>query len=146
MTMERKTPRTKPETGHDRFLVNNSPVNRMFILPQSFDALELLPPKLHKFADDANYLASSILRKTARGRPTIVVMCHCGRSTCGTSSANESAGRLLSRYRLLKRFIERQECELIGVPVKLLATPEFRETLKPQDFETAKCQRPRETL
>jgi hypothetical protein len=46
----------------------NSTVNRVFILPASFDALELLPRSLHKFADDARYLASSILRKTARGQ------------------------------------------------------------------------------
>jgi len=44
------------------------PVNRVFILPESFDPLELLPRALHGFADDARYVVSSILRKTARGQ------------------------------------------------------------------------------
>jgi len=44
------------------------PVNREFILPETFDANELLPKSLRKFADDARYLASTILRKTARGQ------------------------------------------------------------------------------
>ena len=47
---------------------NDSPVNHVFILPQSFDPLALLPKSLHKFADDARYVASTVLRKTARGQ------------------------------------------------------------------------------
>lgn len=46
----------------------NPPVNRVFVLPQSFDPIELLPKSLHKFADDGRYIASTILRKTARGQ------------------------------------------------------------------------------
>lgn len=49
-------------------MTNSPPRTHMFILPESFDAIELLPKSLHKFADDANYLASSILWKTARGQ------------------------------------------------------------------------------
>ena len=56
--MTRKSSSTKPETGHDRFLV----------IPASFDPLELLPKPLHKFSDDARYLASTILRETAKGQ------------------------------------------------------------------------------
>jgi hypothetical protein len=56
--MMRKSSSTKPETGHDRFL----------ILPESFDAFELLPKTLHRYADDARYLVSTILRKTAKGQ------------------------------------------------------------------------------
>ena len=44
------------------------PAHREFILPETFDANELLPKSLRKFADDARYLASTILRKTARGQ------------------------------------------------------------------------------
>lgn len=66
--MIRKSSCTKSETGHDRFLVNEPPVQPVFLLPASFDPIELLRKPLHKFADDARYLASTILRKTARGQ------------------------------------------------------------------------------
>ena len=46
----------------------NATNQREFILPSSFDPIELLPPKLHKFADDARCIASMIIRKTARGQ------------------------------------------------------------------------------
>ena len=49
-------------------MTTNPPVNRVFILPASFDAIELLPKSLHKFGDDARYIASTILRKTAKGQ------------------------------------------------------------------------------
>ena len=41
---------------------------REFILPQSFNAHELLPRTLHRYADDARYIASTIIKKTARGQ------------------------------------------------------------------------------
>ena len=46
----------------------NATNQRVFILPASFDPLEMLRPKLHKFADDARYVISTILRKMARGQ------------------------------------------------------------------------------
>lgn len=39
----------------------------MFILPESFDPCEHLPPELHRFSDDARYFVSTILRKSSRG-------------------------------------------------------------------------------
>ena len=54
---------TRLQVGDD-----NPPVNRVFILPASFDPIELLPRPLHKFADDGRYIVSTILRKTARGQ------------------------------------------------------------------------------
>ena len=49
-------------------LTNDPPVNRVFILPASFDPIELLPKPLRKFADDGRYIISTIIRKTARGQ------------------------------------------------------------------------------
>lgn len=60
--MIRKSSSTKPETGHDPL------GQRVFVLPESFDPFELLPKSLHRFADDARYLASTILRETAKGQ------------------------------------------------------------------------------
>lgn len=39
-----------------------------FLLPESFDARDVLPKELHKRADDANYLVSTILKKIAAGK------------------------------------------------------------------------------
>ena len=41
----------------------------------------------------------------------------------------------------LERVTDWQACELLGVPVKLLQTAAFRESLKPRDLESVKCQR-----
>ena len=54
--MTRESPRDSP------------PEKRKFILPETFDAIELLPKSLHNYADDANNLASTIVRKTAHGQ------------------------------------------------------------------------------
>jgi len=51
-----------------RALPNDPPVNRVFTLPASFNPAELLPSALHRYQDDARYLASTIIRKTARGQ------------------------------------------------------------------------------
>jgi hypothetical protein len=38
----------------------------------------------------------------------------------------------------LEAITDWQACELLGVPVKLLDTAGFRQSLKPQDFESVK--------
>lgn len=57
------TPHAK--SRHDLILQSG---RRQFVLPATFDPMELLPKSLHRYADDARYLASTIIRKSARGQ------------------------------------------------------------------------------
>ncbi len=47
---------------------SKQPAPYQFVLPESFEPREFLSAKLHRRADDARYLASTILWKTAIGR------------------------------------------------------------------------------
>ncbi|MBL8815964.1 MAG: hypothetical protein JNL58_08025 [Planctomyces sp.] len=49
-------------------MTNEPRMNHRFILPESFDPSDSLPPKLHRYCDDARYFVATVLTKISRGQ------------------------------------------------------------------------------